>query len=118
MSRSTLIGLVTLGTFIAAVIFGLNATHGSPIKERTTVEAAFGNVAGLMVGDDVRIASARVGYVEEMKVEGGHALLVLKIDDPKQKIYADATAVVTDRSGFGQKFVGIDPGTPQAGEFD
>ena len=118
MKRSTLIGLVTLGTFIAAVIFGLNATHGSPVKERTTVEAVFDNVAGLMVGDDVRIASARVGYVEEMKIEGGHALLVLKIDDPEQEIYADATAVVTDRSGFGQKFVGIDPGTRQAGEFD
>jgi phospholipid/cholesterol/gamma-HCH transport system substrate-binding protein len=63
MNRSTLIGLVTLGTFIAAVIFGLNATRGNPVKERATVEAEFDNVAGLMVGDDVRIASARVGYV-------------------------------------------------------
>ena len=118
MNRSTLIGLVTLGTFVAAVIFGLNATRGNPVKERATVEAEFDNVAGLMIGDDVRIASARVGYVEAMKVDGDHALLVLKIDDPKQKIYADATAVVTDRSGFGQKFVGLDPGTPQAGTFD
>jgi phospholipid/cholesterol/gamma-HCH transport system substrate-binding protein len=118
MNRSTLIGLVTLGTFVAAVIFGLNATRGNPVKERATVEAEFDNVAGLMIGDDVRIASARVGYVEAMKVDDGHALLVLKIDDPKQKIYADATAVVTDRSGFGQKFVGLDPGTPQAGTFD
>jgi len=118
MSRSPLIGLVTLGTFIAAVIFGLNATHGSPVKKRTTVEAVFDNVAGLMVGDDVRIASARVGYVEEMKVEGGHALLVLKIDDPEQKIYADASAGVTDRSGFGQKFVSLDPGSPGTGKFD
>lgn len=115
MKRSTLIGLITLGTFVVAVIFGLNATHGSPVKERTTVEAAFDNVAGLMVGDDVRIASARVGFVEEMKIEDGHALLVLKIDDPDQKLYADATAAVIDRSGFGQKFVNVDPGTPGAG---
>ncbi len=118
MNRSSLIGMITLGTFVAAVIFGLNATRGNPVKERATVEAVFDNVAGLMVGDDVRIASARVGYVEEMKVEGAHALLVLKIDDPDQKIYANATAIVTDRSGFGQKFVNIDPGTAQAGEFD
>ena len=116
MNRSTLIGFGTVTTFIVAVIFGLNATHGSPVKERKTVEAAFDNVAGLMVGDDVRIASARVGYVEEMKVDDGNAVLVLKIDDPKQKVFADATAVVTDRSGFGQKFVSIDPGTTQAGE--
>ena len=118
MNRSTLIGLATLGTFVVAVIFGLNATHGSPVKERTTVEAAFENVAGLMVGDDVRIASARVGYVEEMKIDDGHAVLVLKIDDPEQKLYADATAAVTDRSGFGQKFVNLDPGTPGAGKLD
>lgn len=116
MKSSSLVGLATAGTFIAAVIFGLNATHGSPVKERKTIEAEFDNVAGLMVGDDVRIASARVGYVEEMKVEDGDAVLVLKIDDPKQKVFADATAVVTDRSGFGQKFVTINPGSPKSGE--
>ena len=118
MTRSTLIGLGTVTTFVVAVIFGLNATHGSPVKERKTVEAVFDNVAGLMVGDDVRIASARVGYVEEMKVDHGDAVLVLKIDDPTQKLYADARAVVTDRSGFGQKFVDLDPGTAQAGAFE
>ena len=115
MSKSTIIGLSTLGTFIAAMIFALNATHGSPVKERTTVEAAFENVAGLMVGDDVRIASTRVGYVEEMKIDDGQAVLVLKLDDPKRKVYADATAAVTDRSGFGQKFVNLDPGSPGCG---
>ncbi len=116
MSKSTIIGVSTLGTFIVAMIFALNATHGSPVKERTTVEAAFENVAGLMVGDDVRIASTRVGYVEEMKIDEGQAVLVLQIDDPERKIYADATAAVTDRSGFGQKFVNLDPGSPGAGE--
>ena len=118
MNRSGLIGLATLGTFVVAVIFGLNATHGSPVKERLTVEAVFDNVAGLMVGDDVRIASARVGYVEEMKIDDGNAVLVLKIDDAEQKLHADATAAVTDRSGFGQKFVNLDPGTPAAGELN
>ena len=67
MNRSTLIGASTLSAFVAAAIFALNATHGSPVKQRTTVEAEFDNVSGLMVGDDVRIASARVGYVEEMR---------------------------------------------------
>ena len=116
MNRAGLIGLTTLGTFIVAVIFGLNATRGNPVKERTTVEAAFENVAGLMVGDDVRIASTRVGYVDEMKIDDGEAVLVLKIDDPERKVYADATAAVTDRSGFGQKFVNLYPGSPGAGE--
>jgi phospholipid/cholesterol/gamma-HCH transport system substrate-binding protein len=116
MKRSPVIGMITLGTFIAAMIFALNATRGNPVKERTTVEAAFANVAGLMVGDDVRIASTRVGYVEEMKIDDGQAVLVLKIDDPERKVYADATAAVTDRSGFGQKFVNLDPGSPSAGE--
>lgn len=118
MKRSGIIGLTTLVAFVGAAFFALHATHGSPIKERTTIEAEFDNVAGLAVGDDVRIASARVGYVEQMKLDKGRALLVLKIDDPEQKVYGDATAVVTDRSAFGQKFINLDPGTPKAGAFD
>ncbi|MFL6089603.1 MAG: MlaD family protein [Aeromicrobium sp.] len=115
MPKSSLAGIGTLAAFIVAIIFGIHATHGSPLKSRETVEAAFDNVAGLTVGDDVRTASVRVGYVRELRIEDGQALAVLNLDDPDTKLYGNATAGVIDRSGFGQKFVALDPGTADAG---
>lgn len=113
--RANIAGYSTLGAFVVAIIFGLNATHGSPLKERATVSADFDDVSGLYVGDDVRISSVRVGFVEEVRLKDGHAYAVMKLDDPDTKLYADATAGVIDRSGLGQKFVNLDPGSPSAG---
>ncbi len=113
--RANIAGYSTLGAFVVAVIFGLNATHGSPVKERETVTADFDDIGGLYVGDDVRIASVRVGFVKELRLKDGHAFAVMKIDDPTTKVYADARAGVIDRSGLGQKFINLDPGSPSAG---
>ncbi|MPY78508.1 MAG: MCE family protein [Actinophytocola sp.] len=114
-----LIGTVVVLVFAASVAFGLNATHGMPFADRKTVEAAFDDVGGLIEGDDVRIASSRVGYVEDINVEHGRAVAVLQIDDENTKVYRDAsatTASVGARSALGQKFVDLNPGTPSAGE--
>jgi phospholipid/cholesterol/gamma-HCH transport system substrate-binding protein len=113
--RANVAGYGTLGAFVLAIIFGLNATHGSPLRERATVTADFDDVSGLFVGDDVRTASVRVGFVKEVRLKDGHAFVVLKLDDPDTKVYANATAGVIDRSGLGQKFVNLDPGSPSSG---
>jgi len=110
------IGTVVLGLFGAAVVFGLNSTHGMPLVERRVVEVAFEDVSGLNTGDDVRIAGSRVGYVDEIKLEDGEAVVVLKLDDPDTELYRNAHAAkVTDRSGLGQKFVALDPGDSSTG---
>lgn len=116
---ATIIGLAVIVLFTGAVVFGLNATHGMPLAPRKTVKAAFTNVSGLVGGDDVRIASSRVGYVEDIVIENGQAVAVLEIDDEDIKIYRNAsaaTASVGARSALGQKFVDLDVGTPEAGE--
>ncbi|MPY85739.1 MAG: MCE family protein [Actinophytocola sp.] len=113
------IGTAVILVFGAAVAFGLNATHGMPFADRKTVKAAFDEVGGLIEGDDVRIASSRVGYVDDIRIEHGRAVAVLKIDDETTKIYRDATATTASvgaRSALGQKFVDLDPGSPAAGE--
>lgn len=110
------IGVVALVLFGGAVVFGLNATHGMPLVERKTVKVAFSDLSGLNTGDDVRIAGARVGYVDEIKLEDDQAVAVLKIDDPDTELYQTAEAArVTDRSGLGQKFINLDPGDPSTG---
>lgn len=110
------IGVTAMVVFAGSVVFGLNATHGMPLAPRTTVLAAFDEVGGLVDGDDVRIASSRVGYVEEIRIENGQAVTVLQIDDEDKKFYRNATASIEGRSALGQKFVNLNPGTPDAGE--
>lgn len=109
-------GIAIAVVMLAAVIFAYNAVNGNPLAERKTISAAFEDVNGLLPGDDVRIASDRVGYVEEVRLEGRQAVAVLKLDDPTTKVYHNASASVGARSALGQKFVSLDPGNPKAGE--
>jgi phospholipid/cholesterol/gamma-HCH transport system substrate-binding protein len=109
-------GVVLIALFGGAVLFGLNSTHGMPLVERKEVRVAFDDLSGLNVGDDVRIASTRVGYVDAIELEDGGAVAVLKLDDPDTELYENARAArVSDRSGLGQKFVNLDPGDPSTG---
>lgn len=111
------VGVAIIALFAGAVLFGLNVTHGMPVVERKTVKVAFDDVSGLNTGDDVRIASSRVGFVQDLRLENGKAIAVLKIDDPKTKLYANSKAAsVSGRSALGQKFIDIDPGSPETGD--
>jgi len=110
------IGTAVLVLFGGAVLFGLNATHGMPLAERREVKVAFEDLSGLNKGDDVRIAGKRVGYVEDLLLEDGHAVAVLELDDPDTKLYQNTRAArISDRSGLGQKYVSLDPGDPSTG---
>lgn len=115
-NRPFVAGVVLIALFGGAVLFGLNSTHGMPLVERKEVRVAFDDLSGLNVGDDVRIASTRVGYVDAIELEDGGAVAVLKLDDPDTELYENARAArVADRSGLGQKFVNLDPGDPSTG---
>jgi len=109
------IGVVMVALFAGAVLFALNATHGVPLANRKEVKVAFDDLSGLNEGDDVRIASTRVGYVSDLRLENGTAIAVVQIDDPDTDLYADASGRVADRSALGQKYVNLNPGTTSAG---
>ena len=114
---SLTVGVIVMALFAAAVVFGLNATHGVPLAERKVIKVAFDDLSGLNTGDDVRIASSRVGFVQDLRMEGGAAVAVLKIDDPETKLYDNAKAAsVSDRSALGQKYIDLDPGSPGTGK--
>ncbi|WP_239029127.1 MlaD family protein [Pseudonocardia acidicola] len=80
-------------------------------------KAAFDEVGSLRVGDDVRIASARVGSVDSIQYVNGRAVVTMKLDGVRP-VYRNSSAMAASvgaRSALGQKFVDLDPGSKEAG---
>jgi len=114
---SILLGLLMLAVLAGATALAATADQGFPLSRRTVVTAAFDEVGSLRAGDDVRIASARVGTVRAVDLRDNHAVAVLELDGDRP-VYRDAsvtTASVGARSALGQKFVDLNPGSTGAG---
>jgi phospholipid/cholesterol/gamma-HCH transport system substrate-binding protein len=83
------------------------------------VRAMFDNAAFLVLGEEVRIAGAKVGEVTDVEVtrpgeavaadgqdEPGKAAVVMRIDDPGfQDFREDASCIIRPQSTLGEKFV-------------
>ncbi len=102
-----LIGLIILGIFIIKIQDIPIGARG----HRQLVTARFPSVAGVDKKTDVRIAGVRVGKVEEIKLEGGQAELVLALYQDV-KLHVGASARVTSLGMLGDKYVEILPGDP------
>jgi phospholipid/cholesterol/gamma-HCH transport system substrate-binding protein len=78
------------------------------------VTVAFDDVAGLDAKSAVRVAGVRKGKVTDVRVENGKAVVELEVDDDVQ-LHRNATARVANLGLLGEKYVELDPGTPDAG---
>lgn len=79
-----------------------------------SVDAIFATVAGLDEKSAVRVAGIRVGKVDRILLEGKGARCVLRIDDPKVELHADAKAKIVAMGLLGDKYIELDPGTMTA----
>ena len=116
-SLAVVIGLVVVLLFTASLVFAFRAQYGLPGATTTMVKAAFDEVGSLRVGDDVRIASARVGSVDGIDYVDDRAVVTMKLEG-ERPVYRDSTATAASvgaRSALGQKFVDLDPGSADAG---
>lgn len=116
--RALWIGVIAILAFVGSEIFALRSQYGLPGSTDLTVRAAFSDVGGLRVGDDVRIAGLRVGYVSDLWVDGENAVAELALQKV-DTLYRNAEAGMASmgaRSSMGQKYVLLDPGTSAAGE--
>ena len=114
-STIRLVGIAVILGFALALYLSLTASSGLPGQSFRTTSAAFDDVGGLRVGDDVRTASVRIGQVRDITYEDGKAHVDMQLDSGED-VYRDATAVIVARSALGQNFVMIDPGKPAAGQ--
>ena len=102
--------VVTLATTVLALTIA-NASSG----DRLTYAARFTDVAGLLPGDDVRIAGVVVGAVEEIAiVDRRFAEVRFSVADA-QRIPASAGAAIYYKNLIGQRYLALTQGAGPIG---
>lgn len=105
-----------LGIFVAVAVLA-----GAIILERVGtlesfqrgkhVNALFGNVQDLKVGDRVKMAGVEVGRVETIQLTNSRVLVKMKVS-PAAEVRTDSIATIKFTGLMGQNFVAVDFGTP------
>jgi phospholipid/cholesterol/gamma-HCH transport system substrate-binding protein len=104
-----LVGSIVLIFAFIFVIFSLSNTGFQ--QKGKFINAEFGNVAGLKVGDDVLIAGIKVGEVSSNTLDSKNYLAVVKLN-LKNNIFIpdDSVAKISLASLLGGQYVEIIPG--------
>jgi ABC-type transporter Mla subunit MlaD len=108
--RLAAIGVALVAVVLALVLTGISGTGGN-----YRVDAIFDNADFLIAGQDVKVAGARVGSVEAVRLTPQRkARVVMRIDPGFAPFRANAECNIRPQSLIGEKFVECDPGTPDA----
>jgi phospholipid/cholesterol/gamma-HCH transport system substrate-binding protein len=116
MTSAAKVGIVMLIALAVLGYFVLRIEDISLSRSKTTrvVKAIFEDVAGLDDESAVRIAGVRKGHVTDIKVlPDGRAEVTLQVDDDVP-LHTNAQAKVANLGLLGEKYIELDPGTPNA----
>jgi phospholipid/cholesterol/gamma-HCH transport system substrate-binding protein len=102
LAPALLIGVVVLALVALRITSGLT-------EYRLTIP--IDSADGLYPGSDVLIAGAKAGSVQDIRLDGGQALLTIVLDDAHAPVHSDARATIRPKSLLGEKYVALDPGT-------
>jgi phospholipid/cholesterol/gamma-HCH transport system substrate-binding protein len=104
-----LVGSIVLIFAFVFVVFSLSNTGFN--QKGKFINAEFGNVAGLKVGDDVLIAGIKVGEVSSNTLDSKNYLAVVKLNLKNNiSIPDDSIAKISSASLLGGQYVEIIPG--------
>ncbi len=117
----TLTTEIKLGAFVLATSIAfafLILTFGEvpffkPETKRYVVY--FRDVGGLSKGAEVRVAGIRAGKVEEITLEDSRVKVVFNVEK-KIRLFKDASASIGTLGLMGDKYLAVDPGSPEEGE--
>ena len=103
-----------LGVVACAAVFAAVAPGG---ESAYRVDAEFDRLSGLVTGQEVRVAGAKVGKIVEIDLTADRdALVGMEVEPGFAPFHADARCTIRQDSLLGEKFVQCDPGTPDAPE--
>jgi phospholipid/cholesterol/gamma-HCH transport system substrate-binding protein len=82
-----------------------------------TVRAAFQNAAAVTSGQgqSVDIAGVQVGEIGGIQLQGGRAIVTMKIYTKYEPIYKNASVLLRPRTPLKDMYLALDPGTANAG---
>jgi phospholipid/cholesterol/gamma-HCH transport system substrate-binding protein len=111
------IGLIGIG-LVAAVIILAHQQYRWPWESFYEIKAEFSSALAVTPGQgqQVTVSGVKVGDVAGVKLEDGHAVITLDIDEKYAPIYRDAHMLLRPRTGLKDMEVVLDPGTGAAGE--
>ena len=113
VARQNVEMLVGAGVLVAFAIFLVYAFTGSAFGARPgyPLVAEFGQVDGLSVGSEVRLAGLSVGRVSKLDLDlQDMRPIVTMIINERIKLPTDSSARVATDSLLGAKFIKLDPG--------
>lgn len=97
--------VTTLATSVLVILIG-NVTFGG----KRTYKAEFSDAAGVVKGDDVRIAGVKVGSVKSIEIyRRTHAMVTFSVLD-KATVTRSSTATVRYRNLVGQRYISLTQG--------
>jgi virulence factor Mce-like protein len=109
-------GIAALCALAVAVLVAGPAAPTGNAGDSVGVDALFHNAAGLVGGEDVKIAGVPAGTVKSVELTDGRlALVSMEVDAPFAPFRANARCEVRSQSLIGERFIQCDPGTPEAG---
>jgi phospholipid/cholesterol/gamma-HCH transport system substrate-binding protein len=118
-----IIVLLVISLIVAAVILSnqrLALPAGVPLLGKDYVEVDAELVTAQAVtpgqGQTVNIAGVEVGQIASVHLEGGKAIVGLKIERDHATIYRDATILLRPKTGLKDMVAELNPGTREAGE--
>ncbi|WSV87261.1 MCE family protein [Nocardia sp. NBC_01009] len=106
-NRNFWLGVVG-AVLVLGLLIGSSAYKLIRVGEQT-VKAEFAQTAGVKVGDKVNVAGVPSGRVADAKLEGGHILLSLSVNDDIE-LGPDAKASIKMATLLGARYVDLEPG--------
>jgi phospholipid/cholesterol/gamma-HCH transport system substrate-binding protein len=120
-----IIGLVLISLVVAGVILAnqrLAVPGWVPVfgSDYTEVEAELSSAQAVTPGQGqtVNVAGVEVGEISAVRLEGGKAIVTLRLDAGTVPVYRDASVLLRPKTGLKDMVAELTPGTKEAGELE
>ncbi len=114
-TAETKVGLLTIVAVIALVYMSFR-TVGVPMfgdEKHMSIHAKFQSVAGIDLRSKVNLSGVEIGYVDNITLEDGYALVTIKLTRAAD-IRRNSVATIRTFGLLGEKYIELVQGTPDA----
>ena len=120
-----ILGLIVVALAVASVILAnqrLALPGWMPVlgQDFTEVDAELSSAQAVTPGQGqtVNVAGVEVGEISRVRLEGGKAIVTLKLEEDSVPVYKDASVLLRPKTGLKDMVAELTPGTQEAGELE